>query len=529
MTFDDVIQAVKARPGQSFAGIELRADGRYLSVFTVSVCEDDDSDPERVSIQFEGGLLFSDSGDEGFYSLADAPGVVKVLTYRPSTSLPDIAGLCSEYVLHSIFPQLPDPEEIWEEYERRAFIAQGLAAARASGFVTVTESAQRNTPARITAGGAGMSYGARIPFGEREGTLYLAHEVDNGLACRCLCPACRHPLIAANRGTKVIPYFRHAADSDCVEGFLKGVLMKARDIVMQAKRLMLPEFDETVRDYAYSKVYTKQVQFPAVEVLAEEVKAPVDEGGMEADLALWVKEHRLLVIFELAGRATSGKIRPLREAQQASIVINLSGLELKTIHDHGAFQYEVLGNPGNRRWLYSPRGERAVVKARKELKAVREEREAEAIRAKGAKEKEHLPPLTKASRQSGMPIFARETEPNVLPKPQAAMDHGAQQVRLRERIQAISDSYRQVLIQTGGRAQECGRCLMASPVTEAHCPYCGEASQFSPLEVNEDLASTILHRLRCSTRPDRSLERVPQLLTLPAANLNSCPSHNSLL
>lgn len=50
-----------------------------------------------------------------------------------------------------------------------------------------------------------MSDGARIPFGEREGALYRAHEVDNGLACSCRCPACRHPLIAANRGTKVTP------------------------------------------------------------------------------------------------------------------------------------------------------------------------------------------------------------------------------------------------------------------------------------------------------------------------------------
>ncbi|TBW33675.1 hypothetical protein E0E54_16225 [Azotobacter chroococcum] len=362
-----------------------------------------------------------------------------------------------------------------------------------------------------------MSYGARIPFGDREGTLYRAHEVDNGLACRCLCPACRHPLIAANRGTKVIPYFRHAVDSDCVEGFLKGVLMKAEDVVMQAKRLILPEFDETVRDYAYSKVYAKQVKLPAAEVLAEEVKTPFDEGGMHADLALWVKGHRLLVVFEVAGRATSGKIRPLREARQASIVIDLSGLELKTIHDHEAFQYEVLGNPGNRRWLYSPRGERAVKKARQELKALLEEREAEAIRAK---EKEHLPQLAKASRQSGMPTSTSEPELTVMPKLQATMDHAELQARLRERILAISDSYRQVLVQAGGRAKECGRCLMASPVTEAHCPYCGETSQFSPLEINEYLASTILHRLRCTTRPDRSLERAPRLLTLPTSSLD---------
>ena len=105
--------------------------------------------------------------------------------------------------------------------------------------------------------------------------LYRAHEVDNGLACSCRCPACRHPLIAANRGTKVIPYFRHAADSDCVEGFLKGVLLKAREIVQEAQRLLVPAFEETVRDYAYSKVYTRQVKLLAVEAARMEVESTI--------------------------------------------------------------------------------------------------------------------------------------------------------------------------------------------------------------------------------------------------------------
>ncbi|TBW33676.1 hypothetical protein E0E54_16230 [Azotobacter chroococcum] len=141
MTFDDVIQAVKAKPGQSFTGLGLRADGRYLRVFTVSSYEDDennDCDPEWVSIQFEGGLLFSSSGEEDFYSLEDVPEVVQSLTYRPSASLPEVAGLCSEYVLHKVFPQLPDPEGIWGEQERRAFVVQVLAVAKESGFVTIT-------------------------------------------------------------------------------------------------------------------------------------------------------------------------------------------------------------------------------------------------------------------------------------------------------------------------------------------------------------------------------------------------------
>lgn len=369
-----------------------------------------------------------------------------------------------------------------------------------------------------------MSDGARIAFGEREGALYRAHEVDNGLACGCLCPACRHPLIAANRGTKVIPYFRHAADSDCVEGFLKGVLLKAREIVLDAQRLLLPAFEETVRDYAYSKVYTRQVQLPAAEVAAEWVEAPFDEDGLHADLALWVKGRRLLVIFGVAGRSINGKLKPLRDTHQASMVVDLCGLDLKTIHDPETFRFEVLGNPDNRRWVYSPRGEQAVRQAREALEAD----EARDLEASLAKEQAWLRLLHEARREpaavlpgSAVPRPLASPMPMPMPMPLVAspplpQDRTAMQALLNERALAIADSYRLVLTQAGGLARECPRCLMASPPSEEPCPYCGEVGPFATLEVTEYLANTILHRLRCTTRPDRSLERVPQLLSRPA-------------
>lgn len=142
MTFNEVIQAVKAAPGLSFTGLALRADGRYLGVYTVSSSDevdDEDYDPEWVSIQFEGGLLFSSAGEEEFYPLEDAPDIIRSLIYRPSTSLPDTSWLCSEYVLHRIFPQLPDPESLWTADERLTFVAQAMAVARESGFVTIAD------------------------------------------------------------------------------------------------------------------------------------------------------------------------------------------------------------------------------------------------------------------------------------------------------------------------------------------------------------------------------------------------------
>lgn len=55
--------------------------------------------------------------------------------------------------------------------------------------------------------------GLAIPLGERDGIMLRAYEVEDGLRCGCICPACHRPLVAANQGEKRVPYFRHADSS----------------------------------------------------------------------------------------------------------------------------------------------------------------------------------------------------------------------------------------------------------------------------------------------------------------------------
>ncbi|SEJ06613.1 hypothetical protein SAMN04244572_02621 [Azotobacter beijerinckii] len=174
MTFDEVIQQVTANQGQSFTGIQLRADGNYLGIYTVSTSADDEDDPEEVHIHFEGGPLFADYGEEDAYSLDNAPDVVRLLTYQPTASLPDVGGLTPEYALHIFLPQLPDPEGIWSRNDRIRFTAVALVAAKASGCVTITakDSSQAALshvePSRANADAHRNSGGARrkrhIPF-----------------------------------------------------------------------------------------------------------------------------------------------------------------------------------------------------------------------------------------------------------------------------------------------------------------------------------------------------------------------------
>lgn len=87
--------------------------------------------------------------------------------------------------------------------------------------------------------------GNMIPFGERDGQLLHADEVANGLGCGCICPECHRALVAANQGSKVLPYFRHQ-QSACEGGQAAGVRRRAIELIVAELQLQLPPFSQTI-------------------------------------------------------------------------------------------------------------------------------------------------------------------------------------------------------------------------------------------------------------------------------------------
>lgn len=48
--------------------------------------------------------------------------------------------------------------------------------------------------------------GNMIPFGERDGQLFQADEVANGLKCQCVCPECQRCYLISEAGLEVCGY-----------------------------------------------------------------------------------------------------------------------------------------------------------------------------------------------------------------------------------------------------------------------------------------------------------------------------------
>jgi hypothetical protein len=78
------------------------------------------------------------------------------------------------------------------------------------------------------------------PYGKKDGQLVIASEVERGLSCGCLCPACDHQL-QAHQGSIRTPYFSHYRGSDCGVGYETALHLLAKEILLEEKKILLPE------------------------------------------------------------------------------------------------------------------------------------------------------------------------------------------------------------------------------------------------------------------------------------------------
>jgi hypothetical protein len=107
LTFDEAVALARAEPGTELIGLHFVEPFTHLGVYMV---ETDIDEEDVVHVAYEGGVLFSSSGEEDFYDEGDAPDEARKLFYARKTDLgdgdPSILGMTSEFVLAELIPGL---------------------------------------------------------------------------------------------------------------------------------------------------------------------------------------------------------------------------------------------------------------------------------------------------------------------------------------------------------------------------------------------------------------------------------------
>lgn len=374
--------------------------------------------------------------------------------------------------------------------------------------------------------------GNMIPFGERDGQLFQADEVANGLGCGCVCPECQRALVAANEGTKVLPYFRHQQRA-CEGGHAAGVRRKAIELIVAERQLQLPPFSQAISAKTMNGfVIRKAVSFESSLLQAERADAGVKLSGVTADVVLTAGEHQLLVYVRAAKRQDRQKGSALLALGVSVLELDLSHLGLDTILDKDAFRQVVLFDLRVRRWLHTVRGTMMVKRARqaiqaeidqrnelekqqklKELEQRRLEREQMDAELEMARARNEA--LRVASQAARVAAFeAQQKSPEALAE-RARRESLKQESSLR--AEAIVATIRRAIESWGGAGAECQRCYLINEADTEACGYCASTGPFKGVSFTQDYLGSAQARMRSSHKPDASVAQVPLLNQDPGA------------
>tara|TARA_R110002020_G_scaffold347476_3_gene561148 strand:+ start:448 stop:1590 length:1143 start_codon:yes stop_codon:yes gene_type:complete len=350
--------------------------------------------------------------------------------------------------------------------------------------------------------------------------MYLAHEVENGKRCGCHCPACRHPLVAANKGRKQIPHFRHTAAQSCEYGRSEGIRRAAVQLIAERKALLLAGYQAELRRTAKSGVVcSEQIEFDVSLIHADSVERFVDLGGVRAHALVAVQGRQLAVRIKCSARNEHRRWQYMKELNLASMEIDLHGLTDEQINDKAFFEQAVLADSDNRRWIRSLRAEQleahSLLQLQNQVELLNQQWEidllakleaAEAQKKKDAEERRKR----QAAEAEHRALQYREAMEQSQPQKTVASEV------LVERKAMIIVTMFQAVREWDGKALECSACrLMNDPAAE-FCRYCeNKNSQLSLRSFPLDLEKSIHNRMRSSVAPENSLKNVSRLTLVP--------------
>lgn len=190
----------------------------------------------------------------------------------------------------------------------------------------------------------------KLPYGLQEGTLVTIEQVESGLACRCLCPGCRQPLLA-KKGRSRLHHFAHFNSPECRGGVETPLHQICKEILLHKKAFTLPAY--------YSSKGRKMCEARTIAMQHVYLEKRLDD--MIPDIILECEGRSLLVEIEVSHPVDEKKLKKIRKAGYAVLSFDARKMvkERFAAGDYfltgEAFQHELLYGTAFKKWLHNPK------------------------------------------------------------------------------------------------------------------------------------------------------------------------------
>lgn len=226
-------------------------------------------------------------------------------------------------------------------------------------------------------------------YGLQYGKLKHISEVENGLKCKCFCPACDKKLVARNGGQKRIHHFAHYESAECKYGVQTSIHIAAKQILERSGKIKVPSVSVFINTEIEKTDY-EFISHGEHHKISDERYIPIESVTLEKklhkyipDVVIFSKNKRLIVEIAVTHFVGRKKLEKIKESNVSAIEINLSNIE----NDFNLVDLEplIIDNIENKNWLYNHFGQEQSNIKRKEIY-----RQIEAKNKKEWKEREKL-------------------------------------------------------------------------------------------------------------------------------------------
>ena len=161
-----------------------------------------------------------------------------------------------------------------------------------------------------------------LVYAIKDGAGISIEDVDSGLKCGCVCPACGE-LLVAKKGTKVMHHFAHHSGSNCEYGYETSLHLMAKAILSTTKTIVTPKV------YVYFPNSTKEKQLccDSQEIPVDKVELEQNYGNVVPDVVVHSGRRKFFLEIYVTHAVNKEKISKIKTADISTMEIDLSKVE----------------------------------------------------------------------------------------------------------------------------------------------------------------------------------------------------------
>ena len=191
-----------------------------------------------------------------------------------------------------------------------------------------------------------MNNQSNLIYAIKGGSIISISDVESGLKCGCVCPACGKQLIA-KKGAKRQHHFAHHSGENCAYGYETSLHLAAKDILSKAKKMTVPP----VLVHFPNSNKSDEIICGAKEIEIENIELEKTLGNIIPDVVVYVGGKRFFVEIYVTHCIDDEKLKKIRKANISTIEIDLSKkTKLISIEELTDI---LLNNSPEKRWKYN--------------------------------------------------------------------------------------------------------------------------------------------------------------------------------